>query len=269
MKKKWIRIVELCLVLTLLAGGFMIVHQIREDRSAAQSSLRAAAIAGLPTAGESEPPASPQTAADPESAPAPEDPPEEVPLSGIDLAALQEVNGDVVGWIEVPGTELSYPLLQGEDNRYYLNRSWEKERNRGGSVFMECTNSRDLTDYHTILYAHRMRNDSMFGTLKYYRDPDYVREHPSVYIASSDGVYRYDVFAAYEAWVRDILYRSDLEESGLEAEFLDYCVASSEIAPGVTPEEGERILTLSTCTGDGHATRWVVQAVLRETWPAE
>lgn len=90
-------------------------------------------------------------------------------LMDIDLEALRSVNEDVVGWIEIPGTELSSPLMQGTDNQYYLSHNWKGEKSGGGSVFLESVNSQDLTDFHTIAYAHRMRNDTMFGTLKYYK----------------------------------------------------------------------------------------------------
>ena len=65
------------------------------------------------------------------------------------------MNPDVAGWIEIPGTELSYPLLQGEDNQYYLTHTWNREPNSGGSVFLECTSRRDLSGFHTIAYGCR------------------------------------------------------------------------------------------------------------------
>lgn len=192
----------------------------------------------------------------------------EAVLANIDLEALRAVNEDVIGWISIPGTELSYPLMQGTDNPYYLSHNWKKEASGGGSVFLENTNDRDLTDFHTIVYAHRMRNDTMFGTLKYYEKLDYWQEHPAVYVVTEAGLYGYDIFSAQEASVKGIVYRLDIVESGMEEEFLRYCIENSVIDTGITPEVSDQILSLSTCTGNGHSNRWVVHAVLRRIWRA-
>lgn len=190
-------------------------------------------------------------------------------LAAVDLDALRAVNPDVLGWIAIPETELSYPLLQAEDNQQYLNRTWTGERSAMGSIFLECTCSPDFDDYHTILYGHRMNNQSMFGILHNYREPDFWREHPAVYLVDDAAVRRYEVFAAGEAGVQDVVYRLDIEESALEQELIDYCLEHSVIDTGVVPTAEDPLLTLSTCTGRGYATRWVVQAVLREEFPLE
>lgn len=114
-----------------------------------------------------------------------------------------------------------------------------------------------------------MNNDSMFGTLKHYSQPDFWQEHPSVYVATVDRVYRYDIFAAQEASVRGLVYRLDLETSHLEEDFLQTCIDGSVLDTGIVPETGQQILTLSTCTNRGYATRWVVQAVLHNIWTIE
>ena len=106
----------------------------------------------------------------------------------------------------------------------------------------------------------------MFGTLKYYKEPDFWQAHPDFYVVVDDGIYHYDVFSAQEVNVKGIVYRLDIEENHLEEEFLQYCVENSVIDTGLTPEASDRILTLSTCTGSGHATRWVIHGVLREIY---
>lgn len=203
-------------------------------------------------------------------APSSEPLPEEVlALARVDLEALRAVNEEVAGWIEIPGTELSYPLIRGTDNRYYLTHNWKKESSVGGAVFLEATSTGDLTDFHTIVYAHRMNNDSMFGLLRHYKNLDFWQEHPCVYIVTEAGVYRYDIFAAQEASVKGLVYRLDLETNHLEEEFLQFCEENSAISTGITPKASDRILTLSTCTNRGHAKRWVVQAVLQNIWTIE
>lgn len=204
----------------------------------------------------------------PESESEPEPLPEEVlALAGVDLEALRAVNEDVAGWIEIPGTEVSYPLLQGTNNQYYLSHNWKKEPSAGGAVYLEVSSAGDLTDFHTIVYAHRMNNDSMFGPLRHYNDLNFWREHPCIYIVTEAGVYRYDIFAAQEASVKGLVYRLDLETSHLEEDFLQFCVENSAIDTGITPQANDRILTLSTCTNRDRAKRWVVHGVLVQAYP--
>lgn len=97
--------------------------------------------------------------------------------SGMDLSPLQEVNPDVVGWTAIPGV-LSYPLLQGGDNAYYLTHAWNGEENAAGAVFLDCRADACLGDFNTLIYGHRMRNGTMFGSLKHYKDAekqDFIR----------------------------------------------------------------------------------------------
>lgn len=247
----------------LVSVGMMVRQRLLYQQIEADS-VEAAQIAGLTDgARASQAPSPSHQASSDQGEPLPE---EAASLAAIDLTALRSVNEDVVGWIAIPGTQLSYPLVQGMDNRYYLSRSWKREASAGGAVFLESTNSRDLTDFHTIVYAHQMRNDSMFGILSQYRDAEFFRAHPSIYLAFDGGVYRYDVFSAQKAGVKSIVYRLDLEESQREEEFIQYCVDNSAVDIGVIPEAGERILTLSTCVGSDRANRWVVHAVLQDAW---
>lgn len=183
-------------------------------------------------------------------------------LAAMDFTALQKVNDEVLGWILIPDTPVSYPLLQGADNEKYLNTTWRGTRSSVGSIFMECENSADLSDFNTIIYGHRTANRSMFGSLKYYAGQDYWKAHPHIYITDGAGCKTYAVFAAYEVGVRELTYRLGFGDETDKAEFLDFCVGSSVIDTGIVPACDDQILTLSTCTGRGYDTRWVVQAVL-------
>lgn len=183
-------------------------------------------------------------------------------LGAVDLAALRQINPDVLGWIVIPGTQIEYPLMRGTDNNYYLNNTWDRKPSSVGSIFLECQNSPDLSDFNTIIYGHRMKNGSMFAALKYYDDPAYFAEHPYVYIVSDGGVRRYEIFAAYEAAVVSRTYQLGGFTGESRQTFLDSCLERSVIDTGVAPSVSDRVLTLSTCTGRGYDTRWVVQARL-------
>ena len=260
------RLVKICLALALIVSLAVILRWTFDSRRAARDREDASQTAGLTGseqsgASQSAPPEPPPEEPDPPEPPEPL-PEEAAHLAQVDLAALQEVNEDVIGWIEIPGTQLSYPLVQGEDNHFYLTHNWKGESNSAGSVFLEETNPRDLTGFHLIAYGHRMRSGSMFGSLRRYSDPNYFLEHPCIYVVDETAVRRYDIFAVHEAGVTSLVYRLDLETSELEEEFLQFCLDSSVIDTGVIPEAGAQVLTLSTCTGRGYDSRWVVQGVL-------
>ncbi len=183
-----------------------------------------------------------------------------------DLTELKKINDDIFGWIVIPGTTISYPLLQGEDNTHYLYYSYEGWWSWAGSIFLDYRSSQSMTDFHSIIYGHRMYNDSMFNGLKNYADEAFAAAYPSVYILTDDGVRRYDVFAAYEADAQNgHSYRLGLEGAEDRQKLINYALRNSVISVEreVSAADGDRMLTLSTCTAVGTAeARWVVHFVL-------
>ncbi len=183
-------------------------------------------------------------------------------LSQKDLAPLREVNPDVLGWIWIPDTQVDYPIMDGEDNDYYLEHTWDRQPSLAGSIGLECMNSSDLSDFNTLLYGHRMKNETMFGSLKHYNRMEYYQAHPYVYILDDSGVHRYEVFSAYTAPVDgDTFLYGFLNEAHMLS-FLEYCKTNSVIDIDVNLTPNDRILTLVTCTGNGYEARWVVHARL-------
>ena len=185
-------------------------------------------------------------------------------LSNMDFTALREVNSDILGWILIPNTRISYPLVQGEDNDYYLKRTWRKTKSDVGSIFMEYQCSEDLSDFNTIIYGHRMNNGSMFGSLKNYSSTEYLKAHPMIYITNNNGAHVYEIFSVYEADVTGLTYRIGQFTDAEKQNYIDWCLEQSTVDCGVIPKITDQIVTLSTCTGrGGYETRWVVQGVMR------
>ena len=182
------------------------------------------------------------------------------------IEALQEINPDVIGWIYITATDISYPVLHGEDNDTYLHASWtdKAKTSTAGSIFMDSSNSPDFSDFNTIIYGHRMRNETMFGKLKYYKSKDYWQAHPDVYIVTAEKILRYDIYAVYEVSVRGQTYQLDFEGADSKSEYLDYTLDMAKYDTGIAPTENDLILTLITCTASDSMARWVVQAVKAE-----
>lgn len=186
-------------------------------------------------------------------------------LADLNLDALREVNPDVVGWIMIPDTVISYPVMQGTDNDYYLKHTWDGKRYAVGSIFLEHLCSPDLADFNTIIYGHNMNNGSMFASLREYRNQEHWEKHPYVYIRSDEGVYRYEIFSSYLASVKSNAYGIEFVSDNTRNRFLTEITGNSVIDTGVTPEITDRVLTLSTCSGRSTASRWVVHARLKMT----
>ena len=184
-------------------------------------------------------------------------------LASTDLAALREINPDVVGWIHIPNSRVNYPLMQGEDNTFYLEHTWEGVPNFYGSIYLESRNNPDLTDFNTIVYGHNMLDGSMFSMLSDYAYDWFRTWNPYVYIVSDAGILRYEVFSSYLAPIDSPTYGLSFNQMATREEFIAHALESSEIQTGITPAVTDRILTLSTCTGVSYDSRRVVHAYLK------
>ena len=184
----------------------------------------------------------------------------------IDFQSLQSQNEDIYAWIQIPGTVVDYPILQHpEDDSYYLNRTVEKRQGLPGSIYTEALNQKDFSDRNTLIYGHNMKNGSMFGDLSRYMDSSYMQEHNRIVIYTPEHIYTYQVFAAVTYDNRHIMYAFDFTtEAGLQ-EFLDSIFSvrnmSGYIDQNVEVHSSDKIITLSTCTGN-KSRRFLVEAVL-------
>lgn len=115
----------------------------------------------------------------------------------IDFGAAQEVFPDIVAWIKCEDTAINYPLVQGENNDFYLSRLPDRSSNAMGSIFLDYRNTGDFSDQSIIIYGHNMPTGDMFGSLKHYKDPDYYVQHNSMLIFTPHQDYRLILFAGY------------------------------------------------------------------------
>ena len=263
--KSQIRTVILFFLTAVFAvSAFMLVRQMTSYRAGDEAYAEASEIAAIPEVTETETVQQPteQPQQETQTEPAPSADPYAQALEQMDLPALQQVNSDVIGWIAIPGTEISYPLVQGTDNDYYLTHTWNQNSSAVGAIFMDCRCSADFSGFNTIVYGHRMNNGSMFAALKHYKKQDFLQAHPQVYVTNASGTHAYRIYAAYEAALDGTAYYSAFSDETIKKTFIDEGISLSVIRTGAAPTVNDHILTLSTCTGNGHATRWVVQAVI-------
>lgn len=195
------------------------------------------------------------------------EPEEELAEIPVDFAALQEQNPDVYAWIQIPGTNVDYPILQSaDDNSYYLTHTIDGVKATEGAIYTENYNSKDFEDPNTVIYGHNMKNGSMFRTLHNYEDRDFFDENREVIIYTPDSVLEYRIFAAYIYDNRHLLLNFDFEDEDVYQQYLDDIFsirnmnAFIDTSMEVTTED--KIITLSTCNAGISSQRYLVQAVL-------
>jgi sortase B len=176
----------------------------------------------------------------------------------IDFDALFAINEDIFAWLYIPGTPVSYPLLFGTDNQYYLDRTFDRKVNVLGSIFLDYRNSTDFDDLNSIIYGHNTRNDSMFGSLKNFKEQAYADENKYVHIVRPGEALVYEIFSVYETIATSNTYTIKFASEESFAEYVRTIISAAS-----TPDM-ENTITLSTCTPDNRNMRLVIQAKLVE-----
>ena len=180
----------------------------------------------------------------------------------VDFEGLKKLNSDIVGWIYFEGdVGISYPLLYSGDD-YYLNHNYLKEEESAGSIYIDKNNNPDLTDAHTLIYGHNMRNLSMFGKLRYYKtEEDYLKTHRYFQLITKSSIYRYEIFAykdvstltggIYTTWKYvDEDFKEFVEDTICQGSYVD---------TDIDVDDETHIVTLSTCSYDSDV-RFTVSA---------
>lgn len=199
-----------------------------------------------------------------------EDPSGTIPKLSIDYDGLKSINDQFVAWLSVPALEISYPVVQGEDNDYYLHRTFDGKSNSSGAIFMDFAASPDLSDYNTVIYGHNMKNGSMFGKLKRFVQEDGLcAQNPYFYLYTKDTVYQYLIVSYYVTHDGSSTYVLPLDETAY-GEYKALIMKNSAYQGEIEiPKEG-RMVTLSTCYGAAGGTqRFVVHGICVQETPNE
>ncbi|MBQ9911163.1 MAG: class B sortase [Lachnospiraceae bacterium] len=185
-----------------------------------------------------------------------------VPKYAFDMASLIAINPDVCGWIQIEGTHIDYPLVQGQDNEKYLRAAVTGEPNNAGSIFVDYRIKNPFDDRNTIMHGHNQRNSQMFHDLILYEQADFYKTHPYVKIYKPTGeVLIYRVFSGYYM-TNTYTYKYNFANDESFQKYLDYAVGESIRDMDVRPDGTQRIITMSTCTNEADERRFVVHAFL-------
>lgn len=193
-------------------------------------------------------------------------------LLEVDFDGLQTLNPDIYAWLDIPGTDISYPVVQNPDNdSYYLRRNSDGEYSAGGAIFSEATyNSTDLNDPVTILYGHHMNaGNIMFGHLQsFFSDPDFLASDPVIRLYTPSGMREYAVFAAMPFNKMHILYYNDMYDPVVYQTFFSSLLDVRELGGYINEDhfpvdpEQDRVIILSTCLEGNSSRRFLVMATL-------
>ena len=182
----------------------------------------------------------------------------------VDFEKLRKVNPDVVGWIRIEKLGISYPIVQGEDNEYYLAHTFYKKENKCGSIFMEAENQGDFSDQNTFVYGHNMKDKSMFARLNEFREEDTFHENPEFYIYTPAGVRKYKIYSCQIAALGGESFRHQFSGVDDYSRWQEEVQARSLYVMGVEPKATQSTVTLMTCTPAGEGYRFLVHGALEE-----
>lgn len=194
--------------------------------------------------------------------------PETPKIDIIDFAMLQKINPDIYAWIEIPGTVISYPIVQRTDNNtFYLDHSSDGSYYIGGAIFTENYNTKDFTDRNTVIYGHYMKDGTLFTGLHNFIDADFFAEHRYIYIYTPENTLCYKIFAVYPYDTRHLLLSFDYSNPYVFGKVFESIFKirdmSARFSDDVTLDsENDLILTLSTCLYGEGTKRFLLQAVL-------
>lgn len=209
----------------------------------------------------------------PEPSPPPQFPAESPPGERAVLKkyeALLKKNNDLAGWISIDGMEIDYPVMQCEDDDYYLHHDFSGKDSKYGCLFVK--KKADLeAGTNVIIYGHNMKDGSMFGDLDLYEEKSFYRDHPSI---SFDTLYEkrmYDIIAVFRSKIyysdEDVFKYYQFYEAKTEKEFNSFYRNIKKLSlydTGVKAEFGDTFITLSTCAYHVEDGRFVVVAKRRE-----
>ena len=186
----------------------------------------------------------------------------------IQLEQLQKENKEIIGWLEIKGTNINYPVCQTKNNDYYLNHNHKKEKSELGALFLDKDFDLNKPSTNYLIYGHRSNNGAMFEDLIKYQKEDFYKEHKEIQFTTTKEDSTYEIIAVFKSRV---FYKSEQNvfryyyfvNAENEEEYNNYisnCKKASIYDTNTTAEYGEQLLTLSTCEYSQEDGRFAVVA---------
>ncbi len=181
----------------------------------------------------------------------------------VDFNSLKEINKNIIGWITVNNTKISYPVVQFKNNSYYLNRDFKNNKNSSGAIFLDYKNDIKNLSKNTVIYGHNRLDESMFGSLKNTLNKNWYenKENKKLYVYTPDSTLEWEVFSIYKI-KNEAYYITTSFTNDYFIKFIETIKKRSIYDFGVNITVNDKILTLSTCYGYNDYQRLVLHAKL-------
>lgn len=205
-------------------------------------------------------------ASEPEETTSQEPEPIEIAPIQVDFQELMLYYPDITGWLYCPNTSINYPVVQTDNNQYYMHRLPDGKESAGGSLFVDCTNTWGFTDANSVIYGHDMKDGTMFGYLHNFDSQTYYENHPVFYLLTPVGNYRVDVVCTAVVPSDSWIYEKQMDTQKLQT-WIKQIRQTSLIQPTVEiSDDMEHFLTLSTCSYEYENARFVVIGALKKIY---
>lgn len=186
----------------------------------------------------------------------------------LQLKELQKENSDIVGWLEIEKTGINYPVLQTNNNDYYLTHTYKKENSKNGSIFLDKDYNFSIPSSNLLIYGHNNKNGKMFEELLNYENEEYYKEHPNIKFTTEKldstfeiiAVFKSRVYYKDETNVFRYYYFINAKNEEEYNYYIEECKKASLYNIGISAKYGDQLLTLSTCDYSTANGRFVVVA---------
>lgn len=165
------------------------------------------------------------------------------------LKDLKKLNPDVKAWIQVPKTNIDYPVVQGQDDMEYINKNVYGEFELSGAIFLSCLNKDDFSDPYNLVYGHNMKNGGMFADVADFTNKEYFETHQKGKLYLTDATRKIRFFACMKVTAADAkIYHPDGYRKENLKDLLDYIQANAVQYREVNVADENSLIALSTCS---------------------
>ncbi len=183
----------------------------------------------------------------------------------VDWDALRAINPDTIGWIYIPGTSINYPIVQGEDDSYYLKHDFKGSTGwiaTFGAIFLEAENKSDFSDANNIIYGHHLNDGSMFAPIADFSDADTFNANRTIYLLTPKGNYRLTTFSLVHCAANDPIAQMSFTDNAERVSYIQDKMDRSVVSVSDVPaaDNMKRTFALSTCDNLPSDGRWVLFA---------
>jgi len=181
-----------------------------------------------------------------------------IQVQTMDFDSLHELSSNIVGWVLGEGTNVDYPVVQGEDNDTYLYCMYNGGYNASGSIFLDCRNENPSSDRNLVIYGHYINDGSMFQSLTLYKHADFFEQHPTMKYYAPEGDYIVELICGSVEDANQDFLRFTFESDEDLQSYVEGFRSHSTFQSDVTLKPGDRIISMCTCSYEKANARYLV-----------